>query len=90
MFNFTCALGNIVERALYTLTQNRQPALCFGTGISKGEINEYVPHWEVSIWLGRVIAGDRRKRHWLAGFGSVCSGNAVHMSLSDVGSYVGS
>ena len=59
MLNFICALGSIVERALYILTQNRQPALSFGTGISKVEVNEYVPHKEVSIWLGRVIAGDR-------------------------------
>lgn len=59
MLNFICALGNSVERALCILTQNRQPALSFGTAISKVEINEYVPHREVSIWLGRVIAGDR-------------------------------
>lgn len=59
MLNFICALGNIVERALYILTQNRQPALSFGTGIPKIETNEYVPHREVSIWLGRVIAEDR-------------------------------
>lgn len=62
MLNFICALGNTVERALYIFTQNRQPALSFGTEISKVEINECIPHREVSIWLGRVIAGDRQKQ----------------------------
>ena len=66
MLDFICALGNIVERAVCILTQNRQPALSFGTGISKAEMKACVPPREAAIWLGRIIAGGREKQMTLA------------------------